>query len=107
MKPRTDVEVWGLADPYAAGPIGPEDWPYADQYAELLVKLEDYDALRARVAALEAIERTARELVNEGMRNNGYALCVIEKPDKSDPHYRLCTLLERASESAGDVHVHD
>lgn len=60
-------------------------------------------ALRARVAELEAIEKAARELVNEGMRNNGYALCVVEKPDNSDPHYRLCTLLERATPSAGAV----
>lgn len=53
MKPRTDVEVWGLADPYAAGPVGPEDWPYAHQYDQLLVRLEDYDALRAERDSLK------------------------------------------------------
>lgn len=74
-----------------------------DLFQQCRLGFEYREELRARVAELEAIEKAARELVNEGMRNNGYALCVVEKPDNSDPHYRLCTLLERATPSAGAV----
>ena len=48
-------------------------------------------------AALDAVVDAARDLVMKpgGLRNNGEALVVVEKADKSDPHYRLCSALER------------
>lgn len=62
------------------------------------------DQLRQRVEAAEGekvrlkeIADLARELISpKGMVNRGVdrGLVVIEKPDKSDPHWRLCTALE-------------
>lgn len=50
------------------------------------------------IVRLRKIEAAARELIGpEGMRltiSDTQRLTVIEKSDKSDPHYRLCTLLE-------------
>ena len=49
------------------------------------------------VERLREIAALARELVSaKGMINRGIhrGLVVIEKADKSDPHYRLCTALE-------------
>jgi len=47
--------------------------------------------------AVVAVVQAARDLVMKpgGLRNNGQALVVVEKADKSDPHYRLCSALER------------
>lgn len=48
------------------------------------------------VERLREIAALARELVSaKGMINRGIhrGLVVIEKADKSDPHYRLCTAL--------------
>ena len=58
--------------------------------------LEALAAAQDRVARLSQIVDVARELVSTGMVNRGVdrGLVVIEKADKSDPHYRLCTLLE-------------
>lgn len=49
------------------------------------------------VAAMREIVELARELINTGLVNRGVdrGLVVVEKRDKSDPHYRLCTALER------------
>jgi len=46
---------------------------------------------------VRAVVEAARDLVMKpgGLRNNGAALVVVEKADKSDPHYRLCAALER------------
>jgi hypothetical protein len=49
------------------------------------------------LARLTVIEALARELVTTGMSlrfTSGPALSVIEKYDKSDPHYQLCKALE-------------
>lgn len=48
----------------------------------------------AEASRLQAVEAVARELITTGMKNNGEHLIVVEKKDKSDPHYRLCDLLE-------------
>ncbi len=40
------------------------------------------------------VEAAARALIKTGLRNNGEHLIVVEKPDRSDPHYRLCELLD-------------
>lgn len=49
------------------------------------------------VAAMREIVELARELINTGLVNRGVdrGLVVVEKADRSDPHYRLCTALER------------
>jgi hypothetical protein len=49
------------------------------------------------VEQLREIAETARELITTGMVNRGVdrGLVVVEKADKSDPHYRLCSLLEQ------------
>lgn len=51
---------------------------------------------KAYLEWLQSVEAAARNLINYGMRNNGQHLCVIEKQDRSDPHYRLCTVLEES-----------
>jgi hypothetical protein len=61
--------------------------------AEAQIKARD-----ERIAALEEIVSLADELINGGgLVNRGVdrGLVVVEKADKSDPHYRLCTALER------------
>lgn len=62
--------------------------------------------------ALSEIEQARNEVIQAayalvmepgGLKNNGSALVVVEKADKSDPHYRLCTAfehLERAHDEA-------
>lgn len=57
------------------------------------IRLEESGSERDR---LTAIVETARELISPaGMVNRGVdrGLVVVEKADKSDPHYRLCSLL--------------
>lgn len=57
-----------------------------------------YQCALRELEAARAIVELARELVSpRGMANRGVdrGLVVIEKADKSDPHYRLCTALER------------
>lgn len=46
---------------------------------------------------LEAVERAARRLIKEGLRLTPDGLIVRERPDKSDPHYELCSALEAIS----------
>lgn len=61
-------------------------------------------ALNAALSTSESIVALARELVSPaGMVNRGVdrGLVVIEKADKSDPHYRLCTALERHARAEG------
>ena len=53
--------------------------------------------------ALMRVAELAEELIQTGLRNDGHALCVIEKPDKSDPHYRLCAALDELRALRGDV----
>jgi hypothetical protein len=51
----------------------------------------------AEIERLRVIEGLARELVTTGMSlrfTSGPALSVIEKYDKSDPHYQLCKALD-------------
>jgi len=58
--------------------------------------------LQAEVRELLGIERLARELISPaGMVNRGVdrGLVVIEKADKSDPHYRLCSALDELAGS--------
>jgi hypothetical protein len=55
------------------------------------------------ITRLRGIEALARELVTTGMSlrfTSGPALSVIEKSDKSDPHYRLCQALELTARRA-------
>jgi len=68
---------------------------------ELVTRLREHEVTLMQEAAdeierLRKIEATARELIGpEGMRltmSQGHLLAVIERPDKSDPHYRLCNL---------------
>lgn len=49
---------------------------------------------KTELGRLRAVEREARRLIREGLRNNGEHLIVVEKNDKSDPHYALCEALE-------------
>lgn len=61
------------------------------------VSMETTRVLVSELGRLKRIEATARELVTTGMSlryTEGPALSVIEKADKSDPHYRLCELLD-------------
>ena len=67
----------------------------------------DVDLLLMEAAAemerLQAIEILARELVTTGMSlrfSSGPTLSVIEKADRSDPHYRLCQALDLTSRRA-------
>lgn len=48
----------------------------------------------AYVRRLEAVEKASRDLIKTGLRNNGEHLVVVEKRDKSDPHWKLCEALE-------------
>ena len=52
--------------------------------------------------ALMRVAELAEELIQTGLRNDGHALCVIEKIDKSDPHYRLCAALDELRALRGD-----
>lgn len=57
-------------------------------------------ALDPEIARLRAIAEAAHELVTGGLMVRGGnvpRLSVVEKSDNSDPHYRLCTLLESQS----------
>lgn len=71
----------------------------------------DYDAAEARAQAAEAasarmaeVVEAARDLVARpgGLVNRGVGvgLVVVEKADKSDAHYRLCTAIERLDRAA-------
>lgn len=84
-------------------------------FRELTLLLAHYDQLKQsfaeRLALLDEVERLrgiealARELVSaKGMVNRGVdrGLVVIEKADRSDPHYRLCTALEASRALHGD-----
>lgn len=66
---------------------------------EVGVSRQALDETLAEVSRLQLIEATARELIGPaGMRltmSDGHLLAVIEKPDNSDPHARLCVLLDR------------
>lgn len=48
----------------------------------------------AYVRKLEAIAATARELIHGGLALKAGGLTVLENRDNSDPHYRLCALLD-------------
>jgi hypothetical protein len=48
----------------------------------------------AYVRRLEAVEAAARDLIKTGLALRPGGLTVVEKADKSDPHYRLCDALE-------------
>lgn len=45
---------------------------------------------------LRAVERAARLLITDGLSLRGMPpqLVVLERDDKTDPHYRLCEALE-------------
>lgn len=45
--------------------------------------------------ALLACAEAARDLLAIGLRNDGERLCVVERDDNTDPHYRLCEAIER------------
>jgi hypothetical protein len=76
---------------------------YADEQAELVTAyIDELTILQASHDRLAGIVELARELVSPaGMVNRGVdrGLVVIEKADKSDPHYRLCTALAALSPS--------
>ena len=64
-------------------------------HSDVVQMLADFSAEpAAELERLRKIEAVARELITTGLRNNGEHLIVAEKHDKSDPHYRLCDLLE-------------
>lgn len=67
-----------------------------DAHRRTVNALLDLKAAKDHIAKLESIVTLARELVTTGMVNRGMdrGLVVVERPDKSDPHYRLCTALE-------------
>lgn len=70
------------------------DWPLEQKGAYYHGALDAITAERARFHKLENVARIADELVNGGgLQNNGICLAVVEKDDKSDPHYRLCAAL--------------
>lgn len=52
------------------------------------------DCPAAQWQKLRWIADAAYDLINGGLVNRGNGLVVVEKADKSDPHYRLCTLLK-------------
>lgn len=56
----------------------------------------DISNLLDEVERLRLIESCAKELIAHGLQLRGdpSALTVVEKKDKSDPHHRLCTMLE-------------
>lgn len=62
--------------------------------------VERNPALARRVLAelgedrLEAVERAARLLIQEGLRTTPNGLIVRENKDRSDPHHKLCEALE-------------
>ncbi|TXH51386.1 MAG: hypothetical protein E6Q97_18510 [Desulfurellales bacterium] len=65
---------------------------------------ERAERAEAQCRALQRIVDLARELVSPaGMVNRGVdrGLVVVEKADKSDPHYRLCAALDALSLSGG------
>lgn len=65
---------------------------------------ERAERAEARCRALQRIVDLARELVSPaGMVNRGVdrGLVVVERADKSDPHYRLCAALDALSLSGG------
>lgn len=79
-----------------------EDCRYADELWEQQVVRAERAEARCRV--LQRIVDLARELVSPaGMVNRGVdrGLVVVEKADKSDPHYRLCAALDALSLSGG------
>lgn len=49
---------------------------------------------RQLLALVEIAERSI-DLAEKGFRNNGIDLIVRERKDKTDPHYKWCTALER------------
>lgn len=59
-----------------------------------LVQKDLYYHEAAYVRRLEAVELAARDLIKNGLRLTPGALIVVEKTDKSDPHYKLCEALE-------------
>lgn len=74
------------------------DRPMADPDDDLAVLARQLQRALEREVISRAIVDLARELVSPaGMVNRGVdrGLVVIERADKSDPHYRLCTALER------------
>lgn len=72
---------------------------------DLRAILSDLAALAAENERMAEIVALADELVNGGgLVNRGVdrGLVVVEKADKSDPHYRLCTALEARALTQGD-----
>lgn len=108
---KTHAEFMAMSEQERRAPGVPEFWKHAKAFRDIVTP-EVVLALTARIAALEGIVGLADELINGGgLVNRGVdrGLVVVEKADKSDPHYRLCTALEqhkaRALQSmgAGDV----
>ena len=67
-------------------------------------RLARAERAEAQCRVLQRIVDLARELVSPaGMVNRGVdrGLVVVEKADKSDPHYRLCAALDALSLSGG------
>lgn len=55
--------------------------------------LSEWQDFTDTINAVARVANAARDLVNIGLKNDGRALCVIERADKTDPHYRLCDAL--------------
>lgn len=86
---------------------GGQEWSLAavamDQVDTLLTQAAE------RIRELEGVAALARELVTTGMVNRGVdrGLVVVEKADKSDPHYRLCKALDRLHHEGGSLQSSD
>lgn len=76
---------------YPVGPVTdgePEfGWRQFDNIPAIQIEAAD------EIKRLRRIESLARELITKGLKltsSNGPLLAVVEKSDKTDPHYRLC-----------------
>jgi hypothetical protein len=72
---------------------GAQSLPVSQEETEIFLPSE----LSEREAVLEIVGLVRELLSPAGMVNRGVdrGLVVVEKADRSDPHYRLCTAMER------------
>lgn len=97
--PDIKADCWDVGEgPWNAAAVYEAGWRYHAPCAG--------PDVAAELEALRAVERAASRLIKEGLQLRRGGLTVIERKDKSDPHWELCEALtaywaQREGEKSG------